>query len=103
MTELRNELAIGEENESLGTVTESSPSGSSVYESPEVGTEIEPRARVHRCVWVLLLLLAALGIITLVISLFVIIGWLLYQNNLPSTSITVTTPKGYFAVIADSN
>ena len=107
MTDMNTQLAIGQGNESPDMQSESSPPESCVYVSPESRTlAIESRSGRVRCsvcvLLVLVVLLAALFIITLAVSLFAIIALLQYQNALafssaatpllPTTTSTASTP-----------
>ena len=87
MAEMRSEVASGEGSESPDTQSERSSPESCVYVSPEPRTlKIERRPHVRRRVWVLLVLLAALLIITLAFSLIALIALLHYPNALAHVS-----------------
>ena len=95
MTEMSAEVARGEGNQPFDKQSKSSPPGSCVYVSPEPRTlEMERRPRVRRCVCVLLILVAALFIITLAVSLFALIALLHYQNALDFSLTTAPTATG---------
>ena len=92
MTDMSAELARREGNESPNTQSERSPPGSYVNVSPEPRTlAIERQPRVRRSVCVLLVVLAALFIITLPIS-GALIALHYYQNALAVFSATTPLP-----------
>ena len=113
MIDIREELARGERDVSPYTQLQRSLRESCVYVSPQPRTLANKRRpRVRHSVCLLLVVLAALFIITLAVSLFALIAKLLYHNALafssattqllPTTTLTPSTTYHFYSLHNDN-